>query len=423
LEVGLPAKEEYIAAIDIGTTKVSTFIGLIRKNNLLEIKGFGTSECKGIKKGLVVDINEATKSILNSIGIAEKATNLFIDNAYIGVTGKHISYINNWTEISINSPGKIVRKSDVDKLLSIANRVNQPVDNTIIHTLIKQFSVDDEKDITDPVGLSTDKLAVELLVIYGASSLIKNVINSVKGANVEIEDIILEALASSEAVLTPEEKESGAIMLDIGGGTTDVAVYKNKKMVFTYCLPVGGDLITNDISIGLNIPFAKAEEIKKKFSNVDYNFYETLNRINMGDIKLDRNKTTLNIRLYSIVNARVKEMLTLIKEKMEAYGFNHSIPCGVILTGGTAQLKGIAGLASSIFDMPVRIGTPIEVEGLSEAISNPMYSTAIGLLKYAYQIRNFMDLGQIDDKRQRSKGIITKFREFISRMLKNEKID
>ena len=419
----MPAKEEYIAAIDIGTTKVSTFIGLIKKNNVLEIKGFGTSECKGIKKGLVVDINEATKSILNSIGIAEKATNLFIDNAYIGVTGKHISYTNNWTEISINSPGKIVRKSDVDKLISIANRVNQPIDNTIIHTLIKQFSVDDEKDIMDPIGLSTDKLGVELLVIYGASSLIKNVINSVKGANIEIEDIILEALASSEAVLTSEEKESGAIMLDIGGGTTDVAVYKNKKMVFTYCLPVGGDLITNDISIGLNIPFAKAEEIKKKFSNVDYNFYETLNRINMGDIKLDRNKTTLNIRLYSIVNARVKEMLTLIKEKMEAYGYTHSIPCGVILTGGTSQLKGISGLASSIFDMPVRIGTPIEVEGLSEAISNPIYSTAIGLLKYAYQIRNFMDLGQIDDKRQRSKGIIAKFREFITKMLKNEKTD
>src|SRR4030042_4430884 len=192
LEVGLPAKEEYIAGIDIGTTKVSTFIGLIKKNNILEIKGFGTSECRGIKKGLVVDINEATKSILNSIGIAEKATNLFIDNAYIGVTGKHISYTNNWTEININSPGKIVRKSAVDKLISIANRVNQPIDNTIIHTLIKQFAVDDEKDIMDPVGLSTDKLGVELLVIYGASSLLKNVINSVKGANIRVEDIILE---------------------------------------------------------------------------------------------------------------------------------------------------------------------------------------------------------------------------------------
>ena len=355
----------------------------------------------------MVDINEATKSILNSIGMAEKATNLFIDNAYIGVTGKHVSFINNWTEININSPGKIVRKSDVDKLIAIANKINLSSEHYVIHTLIKQFAVDDEKEIMDPIGLSTDKLAVELLVIYGSITPIKNVINSVKAANIEIEDIILEALASSEAVLTTEEKESGAIMLDIGGGTTDVAVYKNKKMVFTYCLPVGGDLITNDISIGLNISFAKAEEIKKKFSNVDYNFYETLNRINMGDINLDKNKTTLNIRLYSIVNARVKEMLNIVKEKLEAYGFIHSIPCGVVITGGAAQLKGITALASSVFDMPVRIGTPIDVEGPSEAINNPIYSTAIGILKYAYQIRNFMDLGQFDDRRQKNKGIIS----------------
>jgi cell division protein FtsA len=237
---------------------------------------------------------------------------------------------------------------------------------------------------------------------------------------VEIEDIILEALASSEAVLTQEEKESGVIMLDIGGGTTDVAIYKNKKLVFTYCLPVGGDLITNDISIGLNIPFAKAEEIKKKFANVDYNFYETLNKLNVGDLKLDKNKAALNIRLYSIVNDRVKEMLNIVKEKFEAYGFIHSIPCGVVITGGAANLKGLEALASSVFNMPVRIGTPIDVEGPSEAVNNPIYSTAIGILKYANQIRNFMDLGQFDDRKQKNKGFFTRFKDFISRILRNE---
>jgi cell division protein FtsA len=415
----LPGRGEYLAAIDIGTTKVSTFIGAIKKNNILEIKGFGTSECKGIKKGLVVDINEATKSILNSIGVAEKSTNSFIDSSYIGVTGKHISFINNWTEININSPGKVVRKADVDKLIGLANKVNLSSEHYVIHTLIKQFAVDDEKNIVDPIGLSTDKLAVELLVIYGSTTPIKNVINSVKAANIEIEDIILEALASSEAVLTPEEKESGVIMLDIGGGTTDVAIYKNRKLMFTYTLPVGGDLITNDISIGLNIPFAKAEEIKKKFANVDYNFYETLNRINMGDIKLDRNKTTLNIRLYSIVNDRVNELLTLVKVKIEAYGFIHSIPCGVVITGGTAHLKGITALANSVFNMPVRIGVGIDVEGPSEAVSNPIFSTAIGLLKYAFQVKKLTDFGQFDDKRQKSMGVLARFRDFISKILRS----
>jgi cell division protein FtsA len=416
----LPKRDEFIAAIDIGTTKVCTFIGSVKKNNLIEIKGFGTAECKGIKKGLVVDINEATKSILSSIGMAEKATNMFIDSAYIGVTGKHVTFVNNWTEINISSPGKIIRKADVDKLIGLANKINLSSEHYVIHTLIKQFAVDGEKEIIDPVGLSTDKLAVELLVVYGSITPIKNVINSVKSANVEIEDIILEALASSEAVLTQEEKESGVIMLDIGGGTTDVAIYKNKKLVFTYCLPVGGDLITNDISIGLNISFAKAEEIKKKFANVDYNFYETLNKLNVGDLKLDKNKAALNIRLYGIVNDRVKEMLNIVKEKFEAYGFIHSIPCGVVITGGAANLKGLAALASSVFNMPVRIGTPIDVEGPSEAVNNPIYSTAIGILKYANQIRNFMDLGQFDDRRQKNKGFFTRFKDFISRILKNE---
>jgi cell division protein FtsA len=416
----LPARDEFIAAIDIGTTKVCTFIGSVKKNNLIEIKGFGTAECKGIKKGLVVDINEATKSILSSIGMAEKSTNMFIDSAYIGVTGKHVSFLNNWTEINVSSPGKIIRKADVDKLIGLANKINLSSEHYVIHTLIKQFAVDGEKEIIDPIGLSTDKLAVELLIIYGSITPIKNVINSIKNANVEIEDIILEALASSEAVLTQEEKESGVIMLDIGGGTTDVAIYKNKKLVFTYCLPVGGDLITNDISIGLNIPFAKAEEIKKKFANVDYNFYETLNKLNVGDLKLDKNKAALNIRLYSIVNDRVKEMLNIVKEKFEAYGFIHSIPCGVVITGGAANLKGLAALASSVFNMPVRIGTPIDVEGPSEAVNNPIYSTAIGILKYANQIRNFMDLGQFDDRRQKNKGFFTRFKDFISRILRNE---
>jgi len=416
----LPKRDEFIAAIDIGTTKVCTFIGSVKKNNLIEIKGFGTAECKGIKKGLVVDINEATKSILSSIGMAEKATNMFIDSAYIGVTGKHVTFVNNWTEINISSPGKVIRKADVDKLIGLANKINLSSEHYVIHTLIKQFAVDGEKEIIDPVGLSTDKLAVELLVIYGSITPIKNVINSVKAANVEIEDIILEALASSEAVLTQEEKESGVIMLDIGGGTTDVAIYKNKKLVFTYCLPVGGDLITNDISIGLNISYAKAEEIKKKFANVDYNFYETLNKLNVGDLKLDKNKAALNIRLYGIVNDRVKEMLNIVKEKFEAYGFIHSVPCGVVITGGAANLKGLAALASSVFNMPVRIGTPIDVEGPSEAVNNPIYSTAIGILKYANQIRNFMDLGQFDDRRQKNKGFFTRFRDFISRILRNE---
>ncbi len=415
----MSANEEYIAGIDIGTTKITTLIGKVEKNNILKIKGYGISHSNGIKKGLIVDISEATKSILHSIEMAERTTKVFVDSAYIGVTGKHISFISNWCDVNINSPNNIIRKADVDRLISTANKVNLSSQYEIIHTLIKQFVIDEEKGIIDPIGLSANKLSVELLAVYGTASLINNVVNSVRAAKVEIEDIIIEALASSEAVLTSEEKESGVILLDIGGGTTDVAIYKDKKMVFTYCLPVGGDLITNDISIGLNITLPKAEEIKRKFANVDFNFYDTLNKVNIGDIKIDSNKTTLNIRLYNIVNCRVKEMLSLIKEKVEGYSFIHEVPCGLVITGGSSMLKGLAPLANSVFNLPVRLGVPCDTEGPQEVISDPIYSTGVGLLKYAYQMKNYRTLDQIGEKKEQN-TFVNRFKEFILKILKNE---
>ena len=417
----LPGKDDYIVAVDLGTTKVCTLVGKLRKNNTVEIKGYGITKSKGMKKGLVTDINETTKSVLDSIEFAEKSSNLFIDSAYIGVTGKHVLFENNYNEITISSPNKIVRKIDVERLISLTNRINLASQFEVIHTIIKQFVADGEKGIEDPIGLSTERLGVELLIIFGSISLIKNVINSVKAANIAIEDIVIEALASSEAVLTSEEKESGAICLDIGGGTTDVAVYKNKKMIFTYCLPVGGDLITNDISIGLNITQNKAEEIKKRFANVDYNFPEILNRASMSDMNINTNKTTLNIQLYNIVNSRVKEMLQLIKNKIDEYDLIKSIPCGLVITGGSSQIKGLLQMASMVFDMPARIGISIDVEGPSEVINNPIFSTSVGLLKYAFQVDNYEELDNINNKNKKNKGFFERFRVFINKILKGEK--
>lgn len=414
----MPNSDGHIVGIDIGTTKVVTLIGSMGKNNVLKIAGCGISKCIGMKKGLIVNINEATRSVLKSVEEAEKSTKYFIDKAFIGVTGKHISFITNWSEINVNSPNHLIRKTDIDRLIAQANRVNISSSNEIIHTLIKQFVIDDEKGIIDPVGLSANKLAVELLAIYGSSLQINNIVNSIRASKIEVGDIILEALASSEAVLTPEEKESGALVLDIGGGTTDIAVYKGKKMVFTYCLPVGGNLITNDISVGLNITFAKAEEIKKKYANVDYNFYESLNNVNMGEIKINRNKTTLNIKLYNIVNSRVKEMMELIRDKVEEHGFMNSLPCGLVLTGGSSRLKGIGPLTAAVFSLPVRPGLPHEVEGPQEIVDDPMFSTSVGLLKYAHQLENYADTDRSEEKSGNG-SIMSRFREFISKIINN----
>ena len=417
----MPGKDDYIIAVDLGTTKVCAVVGKLKKNNIVEIKGYGITKSRGMKKGLVTDINETTKSVLDSVELAEKSSNIFIDNAYIGVTGKHVSFENNYNEITISSPNKIVRKIDVERLIALTNRVNLASHFEVIHTIIKQFVADGEKGIEDPIGLSTERLGVELLIIFGNTSLIKNIINSVKAANIEIEDIVIEALASSEAVLTAEEKESGVICLDIGGGTTDVAIYKNKKMIFTYCLPVGGDLITNDISIGLNITQNKAEEIKKRFANVDYNFPEILNRASISDMNINTNKTTLNIQLYNIVNSRVKEMLQLIKNKIDEYDLIKTIPCGLVITGGSSQIKGLLQMAGMVFDMPARIGISIDVEGPSEVINNPIFSTSVGLLKYAFQVDNYEKLDNINSKNKKNQGFFEKFRGFINKILKGEK--
>jgi cell division protein FtsA len=417
----LPGKDELIAAVDIGTTKVNTLIGRLKKNNVVEIIGYGMSKSRGIKKGLVIDISEVTKSILDSVELAEKSSNLFIDNVYIGVTGKHIAFESNYNELTIASPNKIVRKIDVERLISLTNRINLPSQYEVIHTIIKQFVADGEKGIEDPTGLATERLGVELLIIFGSSSVLRNVINCVKAANLEIEDIIIEALASSEAVLSNEEKESGVILLDIGGGTTDVAVYKNKKMIFTYCLPVGGDLITNDISIGLNIPFTKAEEIKKRFANVDYNFPDILNKASISEMNINTNKTTLSIQLYNIVSSRIKEMMQIVKDKIDEYGITNSIPCGLVITGGSAQTKGILKMASTVFNMPSRIGICIDVEGPSEVVNNPVFSTSVGILKYAFQVDNFEDMDNINNKSRNSSSFVERFRMFINKILKGEK--
>ena len=412
----MPGKDELIAVTDIGTTKISTLIGKLKKNNVVEVRGYGLAKSKGIKKGLVTDIGEVTKSILDSVELAEKSSSLFVDNVFIGVTGKHIDFENNYNELTITSPNKIVRKIDVDRLITLTNRINLPSQYEIIHTIIKQFVADGEKGIEDPIGLAIERLGVELLIIFGSSSIIRNVVNCVKAANLEIEDIIIEALASSEAVLSNEEKESGVILLDIGGGTTDVAVYKNKKMIFTYCLPVGGDLISNDISIGLNIPFSKAEEIKKRFANVDYNFPDILNRAS-----INANKTTLSIQLYNIVSSRIKEMMQIIKSKVDEFGITNTIPCGLVLTGGSAQMRGILKLASTVFNMPSRIGICLDVEGPSEVINNPTFSTSVGLLKYAFQIDNFEDMDNINNKSVKNLSFGERFKIFINKILKGEK--
>ncbi len=364
----MAVNDEHMVGIDIGTTKVTTLIAKFGKNNTFKIKGYGISECRGMKKGLIVDINEATKSILKSVDSAEKSTKTFIDKAFIGITGKHISFINNWSETSINSPNHLIRKIDVDRLLTQANKVNLSSSNEIVHTLIKQFVIDDEKGIIDPIGLSARKLAVELLAVYGSSSQISNIVNSIKNSKIEVQDIILEALASSEAVLTSEEKESGVILLDIGGGTTEVAVISLKSVVFCRSVRVGGDEMDRAI----------VQYVKRKYNLLIGERTSEQIKIEIGSALLegDMNKKSIAVKGRDLVTGVPKTVMLTSPEVNEALletvasiidvirvALENTPPelsadlvdRGITMAGGGSLLKGLDKLISKETGLPVHV--------------------------------------------------------------------
>ena len=372
-------KNRTVAAIDVGTTKVCTVVADLNEGGAPRIVGVGIAKSVGLHKGLVVNINEARESIKESVRKAEQSSNYKVESAYVGVTGRHVTSLNNRGVVAITRNDRVVRTDDLRRVLSSAQSVKVPGDRKLLHVIPRSYAVDGQAHVKNPIGMHGFRLDVETHVITAAVTSIQNLIKCIRSIGIDIEDLVLEPLASSEAILTPDEKEVGVILADIGGGTTDIAVFKEGSIWHTSILPVAGYQLTRDVSIGLGLPFDVAEEMKKRYGSV-MPVYESKTE-DTAAISQDGHGVSYQ-DLCDIIRARVEEILKLIMLELPNSEYETLVPAGLVLTGGSSNLAGISTLGRDILQLPVRVGAPSNMEGISDALCDPAYATSVGLLAW-----------------------------------------
>lgn len=374
------AREQVIAAIDVGTTKICTLVGDFGKEGDPQIIGVGIAPSKGLRKGVVVNIDEAVESIRESVERAERSSGFKIVSAHVGIAGSHISSLNNRGVIAIGHTDRIISDEDVSRAIESAKTINIPSNREIIHVIPRSYIVDGQEGVKNPIGMHGFRLDVETHIVTGAVTSIQNLTKCVQRVGVEVDDLVLEPIASSEGVLTEEEKEMGIIIADIGGGTTDIAIFIDGSIWHTSVIPVGGYHLTNDIAIGLRTPFATAEEIKSKYGHAIASSIGPDDKIEIPSFGSQSSRTVYRRQLAEIIEGRVEELLEIILTEVKRSGYDGLLPAGLVLTGGSANLRGIDTLAANVLQLPVRVGVPKGVDGLAEAVANPAYATSVGLL-------------------------------------------
>lgn len=370
-------KRNRIAAIDVGTTKVCTIMADSDGAGGLRILGAGITPSQGLQKGLVVNVNEAKESIRESVRKAEQMAGYKLESAYVGVTGRHISSVNNRGVVSITRNDQLVRPSDLKRVLDAARSTKVSGDRQLLHVIPRTYAVDGQEGVKNPVGMHGFRLDVETHIITAAVTSVQNLTKCIRGIGIDIEDLVMEPLASAEAVLSEEEKMDGVLMADIGGGTTDIAIFKDNTIYHTSVVPVAGHLVTRDISVGLGISFELAEEMKKKYGNV----MPPVEKLDDTDRTVSADGHSISYHdLSEIIRIRVEELLRLIVLELPHTDYAKLIPSGIVLTGGSANLPGIAELGQDISRLPVRVGIPISLNGVADNLRDPAYATSVGLL-------------------------------------------
>ena len=370
-------KKTTLASIDVGTTKVCTIIADVSNGNNIRITGVGITPTVGLAKGLVVNINDARESIRESVRKAEQASGHKIESAYIGVTGRHVTSLNNRGVVAITRNDRLVRPNDLRRVLECARSVKVPNERKLLHVIPRGYAVDGQVGVKNPVGMHGFRLDVETHIITAAITSIQNLVKCIRGIGIDIDDLILEPLASSEAVLTEDEKQIGVILADIGGGTTDVAVFRQGSIWHTSILPVAGYQLTRDVAIGLGLPFEVAEEMKKMYGSV-MPVYES--KVESTPAISEDGHGVSYQDLCDIIRARVEEVLRLILLELPNAEYETLVPAGLVLTGGSSNLSGIDTLGQDVLHLPVRVGTPASMHGIADALHDPAYATSVGLL-------------------------------------------
>jgi cell division protein FtsA len=378
-------EKNLIVGLDIGTSKVVAIVGEVTPENEIEIIGLGSNPSRGLKKGVVVNIESTVQSIQRAVEEAELMAGCQIHSVYAGIAGSHVRSLNSHGIVAIRD--KEVTPYDVERVIDAARAVAIPADQKILHILPQEFIIDEQESIREPIGMSGVRLEAKVHMVTGAVSAAQNIIKCVRRCGLEVDDIILEQLASSHSVLTEDEKELGVCLVDIGGGTTDIAVFTEGAIRHTAVIPIAGDQVTNDIAVALRTPTQYAEEIKIKYACALTQLASVDETIEVPSVGERPDRRLARQTLAEVVEPRYEELFTLIQAELRRSGFEDLCAAGIVLTGGSSKMEGAVELAEEIFHMPVRLGTPQYVAGLVDVVRNPIYSTGVGLLLFGYQNR------------------------------------
>lgn len=374
-----PKQAETVVGIDFGTTKISVVIAKPRPDGL-EIVGVGKHPSHGIRKGVVVNIPATVDALKKAIEIAELMSGCLVRQAVCGIAGSHIKGFNSTGVVAIKN--KEVTPLDVERAVDAAKAVAIPLDREVLHVIPQEFTVDDQEGVHDPIGMNGVRLESKVHIVTGAVSSAQNIIKCANLAGVQVTDIVLEPLAAAEACLTPDEKELGVALVDIGGGTTDVALFSKGSVVHTGSISMGGSHITNDVAVGLRCSIQDAEQIKISSGCAMSSLLPSDQLIEVPLVGGRKSREISRAVLTKIIEPRVEEILSLVGQEISNSGYKHLLSSGVVLTGGPSLMEGITELAEFTFELPVRRGTPNYLSGLVDVVSSPLYSTAVGLLMY-----------------------------------------
>lgn len=370
-----------IVGLDIGTSKISALVGEVTPDGI-EVVGIGTHPSRGLKRGVVVNIDATVQSIQRAVEAAELMAGCQIRSAYTGIAGNHIRSLNSHGIVAIQN--QEVMQADVDRVIDAARAVAIPADQKILHILPQEFIIDNQDGIREPIGMSGVRLEAKVHMVTGAVSAAQNIVKCVQRCGLEVSDIILEQLASSHSVLTEDEKELGVCLVDIGGGTTDIAIFSDGAIRHTAVIPIAGDQVTNDIAVALRTPTQNAEEIKLKYACALTSLTNNDEAIDVPSVGERPRRSITKKALAEVVESRYEELFRLVQAELRRSGFEELVASGIVLTGGAANVIGCLDLAEMVFKMPVRLGVPYTT-GLPEIINNSIYATGVGLLLYGHQ--------------------------------------
>lgn len=378
--------EEIIFALDIGTTKICALVGAVRERQL-QIIGLGIEPARGMRKGMIVDVGEASVAIAKAVEAAEQTSGYHLSQAFVSMAGEHIGCTNSRGAVAIGRNDTGVTAQDIERALDAAQAIPVPHNRQIVHLIPRSYTVDEQDGVRSPLGMHGFRLEVEAHIVTAASSALQNLATCTDNVGITPNEYVLNAIASAEAVLEANEREMGVIVADIGGGTTDLALYMQGSVWHTKVIPVGGYHITNDIAIGLRAPYHVAEDVKIRFGDcrpaeIDPDYVFTVEPFGGEKIHVGRQD------LAQVIEARVDELFQLILQEIQRSGYDGLLPAGIVLTGGTAQLRGITQVAERVLNVPARVATPRNLVGLVDALQSPAYATGVGLLHWAMSGQN-----------------------------------